>query len=65
MAEARMFLERARNNETVQAVRRAAVTLGGIAYEKIEDLTRASRNELAVELLRYKLERLFLDELLK
>ncbi|KAK3388643.1 hypothetical protein B0T20DRAFT_484213 [Sordaria brevicollis] len=65
-AEARLFLARAQENETVGAVKKAATLLSSITQGKIEELTRRPvQFEVVSEILRQRLQQVFLQELLK
>ncbi|KAK1776564.1 hypothetical protein QBC45DRAFT_332727 [Copromyces sp. CBS 386.78] len=65
-AEAREFLARAHENETEQAVKKAALTLSNDIVDRINELHRqnpADRIGLASEVLKLKLQQVFLKEL--
>lgn len=67
-AEARKFLAMAHENETAQAVKKAATTLSNDVMERINDLQRqnpADRFGLASEVLKLKLQQVLLKELAK
>ena len=67
-AEARKFLAMAHENETAPAVKKAATTLRADIAEKISELHRqkpADRFGLASEVLKLKLQQVFLTELVK
>lgn len=60
-AEARVFLARARENETVQAVRKAARTLDFEVLHRINE--SSAQQDLRTEVLKFRLQQVFLDEL--
>ena len=60
-AEARVFLARARENETVQAVRTAAKTLDFEVLHRINE--SSAQQDLRTEVLKFRLQQVFLDEL--
>ncbi|EGO55187.1 hypothetical protein NEUTE1DRAFT_46394 [Neurospora tetrasperma FGSC 2508] len=60
-AEARVFLARARENETVQAVRKAARTLEFEVLHRINEFS--AQQDLRTEVLKFRLQQVFLDEL--
>ncbi|KAK3946825.1 hypothetical protein QBC32DRAFT_374703 [Pseudoneurospora amorphoporcata] len=65
-AEARAFVARAHENETEQAVKKAALTLSNDIVDRINELHRqnpADRIGLASEVLKLKLQQVFLKEL--
>ncbi|KAJ4390222.1 hypothetical protein N0V85_007437 [Neurospora sp. IMI 360204] len=67
-AEARRFLANAHENETEQAVKKAAFTLSFHILDKINELqgqNRFDRFEVASEVLKLKLQQVFLKELVK
>lgn len=62
-AEARVFLARARENEIVQAVRKAARTLDFEVLHRINE--SSAQQDLRTEVLKFRLQQVFLDELAK
>lgn len=65
-SEARLFLARAQENETEQAVKKAAMTLSSVTNGKIDEFTRRpDQFEVVSEILKLKLQQVFLQELLK